>query len=58
MRTPWYVLRVRNMHSWSPSDPRVPGGEKMTSCVNFFIRQVKAELRILIANTKNGNAKQ
>ena len=48
MKIVWYVLRVKNMHFWSSSDPwgllARPGKAEL---VHYVIRQDESELRIL-----------
>ena len=44
----WYVLRVKNMHSWSPPDPWGPRNEEKPSYINYKIRREEAKLHILI----------
>ena len=39
----WYVLRVKNMHFWSPSDPQGLLGKAKMSYVHDNIRRGKAE---------------
>ena len=43
----WYVLRVKNVHSWSPPDPLGPRDKEKTSYIHFDIRREEANLRIL-----------
>ena len=43
----WYVLRVKNIHSWSPPDPLGPRDNEKARYVHFDIRREEAKLRIL-----------
>ena len=47
IKVAWYVFRVKNMHSESPSNPWGPWGKAKMNYVNYFIRQGKAKLHIL-----------
>ena len=40
------MLRVKNMHFWSPLDPCGPRSKAKPSYVHYIIRQGKAELLI------------
>ena len=39
----WSVLRVKNMHSWSPLDPSDPWGEEKWGYVHYIIREGEAK---------------
>ena len=43
----WYVLRVKNMHSWAPPDPWGPWDEEKLSYIHYNIRREEAKQRIL-----------
>ena len=43
----WYVLRVKNIHSWSPPDPLGPRDKEKVKYIHFNIRREEAKLRIL-----------
>ena len=43
----WYVLRVKNTHSWSPPDPLGPRDKEKVRYLHFDIRREEAKLRIL-----------
>ena len=43
----WYVLRVKNIHSWSPPDPLGPLDKDKASYIHYKIRREEAKLRIL-----------
>ena len=43
----WYVLRVKNIHSWSPPDPLGPRDNEKARYAHFDIRREEAKLRIL-----------
>ena len=43
----WYVLRVKNIHSWSPPDPLGPRDKEKARYVHFDIRREEAKLLIL-----------
>ena len=43
----WYVLRVKNMHSWAPPDPLGPWDEEKLSYIHYDIRREEAKRRIL-----------
>ena len=47
LKVAWYVLRVKNMHSWSPPDPWGPRDEEKPSYIHYKIRREEAKLRIL-----------
>ena len=47
IKVPWYVLGVKNMHFWSPSDFWDPCSKAKPSHVQYIIRLGKAELRAL-----------
>ena len=48
IKVPWYVLRVKTMHFWSPSDSWDPPWSKAKpSYVHYIIRQGEAKLHIL-----------
>ena len=46
-KVPWFVLEVKNMHFWSPSDAWDPCGKEKQSHVKYIIRQGEARLCIL-----------
>ena len=43
----WYVLRVKNMHSGSPSDLQGQWGKAKLSNLHYIIRRGKAKLHVL-----------
>ena len=43
----WYVVRVKNIHSWSPTDPLGPRDKEKVRYIHFDIRREEAKLRIL-----------
>ena len=43
----WYVLRVKNIHSWSPPDPLGPRDKEKVKYIHFNIRREEAKLCIL-----------
>ena len=43
----WYVLKVKNIHSWSPPDPLVPWDKEKASYIHYDIKREEAKLRIL-----------
>ena len=43
----WYVLRLKNVHSWSPPDPLGPRDKEKASYIHFDIRREEANLHIL-----------
>ena len=47
IKVDWYVLRVKNIHSWSPPDPLGPRDKEKARYVHFDIRREEAKLRIL-----------
>ena len=47
LKVRWYVLRVKNMHFWSPSDSCDQCGKAEPSYVQYIIRPGEAKLRIL-----------
>ena len=47
IKAAWYVLRLKNIHSWSSQDPLGPWDEKKPSYILYDIRREEAKLRIL-----------
>ena len=47
IKVAWYVLRVKNIHSWSPPDPLGPWDEEKMSYIHYDIRREEAKLLIL-----------
>ena len=47
VKVAWYVLRVKNMHSWSPSHPWGPLDEMKLSYIHYNIRGVVIKLHTL-----------
>ena len=47
IKVAWYVLRVKDMHSWSPPDLWGPWDEEKLSYIHYDIRREEAKLRIL-----------
>ena len=47
IKVDWYVLRAKNMHFWSPSDPWGPWNEEKLSKIHYDIRGGEAKLRML-----------
>ena len=43
----WYVLKVKNIHSWSPPDPLGPWDKEKASYIHYDIKREEAKLRIL-----------
>ena len=42
-----YVLRVKNIHYWSPLDPLGPCNKEKASYIHYNIRREEAKLHIL-----------
>ena len=40
----WYVLRVKNIHSWSPPDPFGPWDKEKASYIHYDFRREEAKL--------------
>ena len=47
IKVAWYVLRVKDMHSWSPPDLWGPWDEEKLSYIHYDIRREEAKLCIL-----------
>ena len=47
IKVAWHVLRVKNIHSWSPPDPLGPWDEEKASYIHYDIRREEAKRRIL-----------
>ena len=47
IKVAWYVLRVKDMHSWSPPDLWGPWDEEKLSYIHYDIRREEAKLSIL-----------
>ena len=47
IKVAWYVLKVKNMHSWAPPDPWGPWDEEKPSYIHYNIRREEAKQRIL-----------
>ena len=47
MKVAWYVLRVKNIHSWVPPDPWGPWDEEKLSYIHYDISREEAKLLIL-----------
>ena len=47
IKVAWHVLRVKNIHSWSPPDPLGPWDEEKASYIHYNIRREEAKLHIL-----------
>ena len=56
IKVAWYVLSVKDINSWSASEPRDPGAEAEPSYVHYVIRRSKAELHILKLTFKSISA--
>ena len=46
LKVAWNVLRIKNMHFESPSDPLGPWGKAKPSYIHYVIGRDEAELRI------------
>ena len=47
IKVAWYVLKVKNMHSWAPPDPWGPWDEEKSSYTHYNIRREEAKLLVL-----------
>ena len=47
IKVAWHVLRVKNIHSWSPPDTLGPWDEEKLSYTHYNIRREEAKIRIL-----------